>query len=135
MDHLIFVQFDDIFITQHISKVFHFDPYKYFLLQIFIMSEIINKRIVKVTLDIYCFWLNHAPDYRIYVNEELFVDRTFHWDKNKYLQENIVLNAPAGLYTIRVDHNSKHIVEFNANNLQIIRGNAKKISDREFEIL
>jgi len=98
------------------------------------MSDSNNKKFVKVTLDIRCFWLNHAPDYRLYVNDELFADRTFRWGKEKYLQEVINLHAPPGLYTIRVEHDSKHIVEFSAHNLQIVQGNAKKISDREFEI-
>jgi len=98
------------------------------------MSNLDNKKFVTVTLDIYCFWLNEAPSYRLYVNEELFADRTFRWKEDKYLQEVIPLHAEPGLYTIEIEHNDKHIVDFNANNLQIKKGNAVRISDREFEI-
>lgn len=93
-----------------------------------------NKKFVVVTLDIHCAWLGQPPEYRLYVNEELFSDRTFRWGKDKYLQEIIDLHAPAGLYTISIEYDEKHVIDFNATNLQISRGSARKISNREFEI-
>lgn len=98
------------------------------------MNNSDNRKFATVTLDIYCVWLNEAPNYRLYVNEELFADRTFRWDKNKYLQENIEIHGIPGLYTITIEHDEKHVVDFNACNLQIKRGKARRISDREFEI-
>lgn len=99
------------------------------------MNDKNEKKFVKLSLDIYCFWLNEPPVYRIYINDELFCDRTYHWKEENYLQENFQIFAPPGLYTIKIENNDKHIVDFLAKNLQIKKGNAKKISDREFEIL
>jgi len=98
------------------------------------MNESDNRKFVTISLDIYCSWINEAPDYRLYVNGELFADRSFRWGKDKYLQEIIPLHAAPGLYTIEVEHNSKHIVDFNTSNLQIKKGKAVRISDHEFEI-
>lgn len=98
------------------------------------MTETDNKKFVTVTIDIYCEWLSEAPEYRLYVNDELFADRTFRWNKEKYLQEVIPLHAPPGIYTITVEPLTEKLLKFEANNLQIEKGKAKRISDREFEI-
>ena len=40
--------------------------------------------------------------YRAYVNNELFVERTWIWE-NCYLEENFQISAPAGVYPIRFE--------------------------------
>jgi hypothetical protein len=40
--------------------------------------------------------------YRVYVNNELFAERTWIWE-NCYLEENFQISAPAGIYPIRFE--------------------------------
>ena len=41
---------------------------------------------VQVQYDVYCDWQGKPPSYRLYVNGELFTERTFTW-RNFYLEE------------------------------------------------
>jgi hypothetical protein len=57
---------------------------------------------VRVFSDVYCDWEGLPPDYRVYVNDELFTERTFIWT-NCYLEEMLQIQAPPGEYTIRYE--------------------------------
>jgi hypothetical protein len=41
--------------------------------------------------------------YRVYVNDELFTERTWIWPSSVYLEEMLPIFAPAGRYTIRFE--------------------------------
>jgi hypothetical protein len=55
---------------------------------------------VLVSVDVHCKQLNQQPIYRLYVNDELFTERTWLWD-NVYLEESIAISAPPGDYLIK----------------------------------
>jgi hypothetical protein len=57
---------------------------------------------VTVLTDVYCKWSEQQPRYRVYVNEELFAERTWIWT-NHYLEEMLQIKAPHGQYTIRYE--------------------------------
>ena len=48
---------------------------------------------VKAKFDIDCDWEGLAPVYRIYVNDELFAERTYTW-VDQYLTEILQIEAP-----------------------------------------
>lgn len=98
------------------------------------MNQDTDKKFVIVTIDVHCEWLSHSPEYRVFVNGEMFADRTFRWDKNTYLQEVMCLEASAGIYTVNVECLGKPVLNFSAKNLQIEKGKARKLSDTEFEV-
>ena len=54
---------------------------------------------VKVAVDVHCEWTGEPPRYRLYVNKELFTERTWIW-KEFYLEELIQIEAPPGKYMI-----------------------------------
>ena len=56
----------------------------------------------KVSFDLFCDKGN-KPRYRLYVNDELFVERTYIWTDNKYLRENLQIEASSGEYIIRLE--------------------------------
>jgi|688.fasta_scaffold93309_3 hypothetical protein len=59
-------------------------------------------KFVAVECDVYCEWNNQPPRYRAYVNNELFIERTWIW-KDAYLREKFQIQALPGQYQIRYE--------------------------------
>ena len=57
---------------------------------------------VMVKCDVYCDWQDQPPVYRLYVGDELFVERTYIWQQ-QYLEEMIPVYAEPGRYEIRYE--------------------------------
>ena len=57
---------------------------------------------VHVSYDVFCDWKDAPPVYRLWVNNELFAERTYRW-QDEYLQEEFVISAPPGKYSIRYE--------------------------------
>ena len=57
---------------------------------------------VIVACDVYCTWETTPPIYRVFVNDELFAERTWIW-KDFYLEETLCIQAAPGTYDIKVE--------------------------------
>ena len=57
---------------------------------------------VSVVCDLFCDWTDSPPRYRMYVNDELFTERTWIW-QGAYLEENLQVQAPPGRYSITLE--------------------------------
>ncbi len=57
---------------------------------------------VNVVCDVTAKVLDHPFRYRVYVNNELFAERTWIW-QGVYLEEMIPISAPAGVYPLRFE--------------------------------
>lgn len=90
---------------------------------------------VKINFDLHCDWKKAPPTYRVYVNHELFTERTYIWGGTQYLQEVLQLNAPAGNYMIRVDNLGDPECQFKIRNLKVETGKARIIDSKTFEII
>ena len=63
-----------------------------------------TKQFVRVVCNVYCKWEGLPPNYRVYVNDELFTERTWIWsDSEIYLREQMQINAEPGEYEIRYE--------------------------------
>ena len=60
------------------------------------------KQFVRVLCDVSCDWTGTPPVYRVYVDDELFAERTWIW-RDVYLEEMLQINAVPGRYTIRYE--------------------------------
>ena len=70
---------------------------------------------VQVHCDVYCKWNGDDTRYRLYINDELFTERSWIWSgKDYYLEEVITINAPPGLYKIKYE-----LLEPTSNKLKI----------------
>lgn len=59
---------------------------------------------VRVVCNVYCRWEGLPPNYRVYVNDELFTERTWRWEHPEYyLQETLQIEATPGEYQIRYE--------------------------------
>ena len=57
------------------------------------------KQFIRVLCDVDCDWAGSEPVYRVYVDDELFAERTWRWN-NVYLEEMIQIEAEPGEYVI-----------------------------------
>lgn len=61
-----------------------------------------TRHFVKVLFDVHCDWEGKAPNYRVFVNDELFTERTYAFT-DSYLEEMLQIEAPPGKYHIRCE--------------------------------
>ena len=94
-----------------------------------------DTRFVKLLVDIHCVWKDNPPNYRVYINGELFTDRTFDYEPNQYLEEVLQVEAPQGQYQIEYEILTDHYYFFDATNLRVIHGPARVINNNTFEIV
>jgi hypothetical protein len=92
-----------------------------------------ESQFVIVQMDINCNWGEAAPVYRVYVNDELFCERTYIW-RDSYLIENLQIQADPGQYCIRVETVSADSAQFQINNHRVKLGPACWIDKDTLEI-
>ena len=89
---------------------------------------------VRVVCDITCKCGSEPPRYRVYVNDELFAERTWIWN-DAGLEENLQIDAKPDEYTIRYELVPPHLAEINISNLSVDVGDAEIIDNHHFRIL
>ena len=57
------------------------------------------EQFIRVLCDVDCSWTETPPVYRVYVDDELFAERTWRW-RDEYLEEMIQIEAEPGEYVI-----------------------------------
>ena len=77
-----------------------------------------NRKFVRVLADVDCKWEGLNPIYRVYVNDELFAERTWSWT-DEYLQEMLQIEAEPGEYTIRFDLVPPHLAQLKVDNVRV----------------
>jgi hypothetical protein len=94
----------------------------------------VNTQFVKVLFDIHCKLKGaQSPAYRVFVNDELFSERTFIW-RDRYLTEMLQISAEPGVYQVRVEAVQPLGGKFRIHNYQIEHGPAQWISNGILEI-
>ena len=92
-------------------------------------------KFIKIRFDLHCEWDFHCPEYRIYVNDELFTERTFNVQPPQYFKEMLQVQGLPGKYTIRLESLTPHLGNFIISNTNVEVGTRKILSSTEFEIL
>ena len=69
---------------------------------------------VKLNVDLKCQWEGLEPDYRIYVNDEMFTERTYRWEDPFYLREILQVEAETDrVYWVRLEPVGPQLADFN----------------------
>lgn len=76
---------------------------------------------VIVNCDIDMTYTGEPPVYRLYVGNELFTERTWIWSTH-FLREQIVVEAPYGLYPIRYEVLPHPDAEITVNKAEVVQG-------------
>ena len=87
---------------------------------------------VKAVFDINCKWAGQDPSYRVFVNDELFTERTWPWN-GQYLEEILQIQACPGQYHIQLKPVHSHS-KFTVTNHRIEHGPARWIDNEHLEI-
>ena len=83
-----------------------------------------TQQFVRVLADVHCDCaVDQRPIYRLYVNDELFTERTWIWE-NVYLEEVIPILAEPGDYVIRYELVPGTTAGLNIQNLRVAEGTA-----------
>lgn len=80
-----------------------------------------TKKFVRVLADVNCDWEGLDPTYRVYVNNELFAERTFAWT-DCYLEEMLQIEAKPGRYSLRWELVPPHLAKLSVENLRVDYG-------------
>jgi len=96
----------------------------------------VDKKFVIVQFEVHCSWSDVAPAYRVFVNNELFSERTFIW-KDHYLVENLQINALPGKYQVRFEPIGQEpdAPKFKVKNKRVKVGPARWLTPNTVEIL
>lgn len=92
-----------------------------------------DKKFVRVLADVDCEWEGWNPVYRVYVNDELFAERTWRWT-DAYLEENLQISAEPGTYDLRWELVAPHLANLKVQRLRVEHGPAR-IIDGKLRIL
>ena len=82
-----------------------------------------TKEFVRVLADVDCEWEGLNPVYRMYVNDELFAERTWNWG-SAYLEELLQIEADPGKYYIRYELVPPHLATLTVENTRVEHGPA-----------
>jgi len=64
----------------------------------------VKNQYVRAEFDLYCkYKIGTTPSYRIYVNGELFAERTWTHDLNQHLTYMLQIDAPPGTYRVEIE--------------------------------
>lgn len=80
------------------------------------------KQFVRVVCNVYCEWEGLPPNYRVYINDELFTERTWNWAENFYLEESLQINADPGEYQIRYELVPPHLADLRVSKPMVTYG-------------
>lgn len=90
-------------------------------------------KFVRVLADIHCDWEGLNPAYRVYVNEELFAERTWRWP-NAYLEEMLQIQAEPGQYQLRWELVPPHLAELQVRNIRVDFGPGNMVDEKTLRI-
>lgn len=88
---------------------------------------------IRAVFDLDCDWEGLPPVYRIYVCDELFAEREWRWTDH-YLEEILQIQAPPGIYAVRLDIVGPSLARFRAHNHRVEYGTARWIDGDHLEI-
>lgn len=88
---------------------------------------------VKAVFDLECEWEGLPPSYRIYVNDEMFAERTWIWSDH-YLQEILQIQAPKGTYSVRLEPLQPALARFVTSNHAVEYGPGSWLDQSRLEI-
>ena len=78
---------------------------------------------------------NERVGYRLYVNDELFNERTWRWDSLVLLEESLQIKAVPGKYTVRIEKYHPAKARFDISNMRVELGDACIVDNNTIEIL
>lgn len=92
-----------------------------------------DTKFVKVLADVHVDWEGLPPTYRVYVNRELFAERTWIWT-DSYLEEALQIQGPPGDYHVLYELVPPYLAQMRVENLRVALGPATTIGNDQVRI-
>jgi hypothetical protein len=92
-----------------------------------------SRHFVSVLADVDCEWEGLNPIYRVYVNDELFAERTWLWT-TEYLEEMVQIDAEPGNYVLRWELVKPHLAQLRIQNVRVDQGPATMLDSNTLRI-
>lgn len=80
---------------------------------------------VLLLADVFCDWEGEPPRYRVFVNGEMFAERTYIW-REEYLEESLQILAPPGRYTVKFELLDPERATLRVKNYRVTKGKARE---------
>lgn len=95
------------------------------------INTCVDTTFVKLNVDLKCQWEGLEPDYRIYIDDEMFTERTYRWNDPFYLREILQVEAvPNTEYLVQLKPVGPQLADFNFTNPRVeYCGKEVEISD------
>jgi hypothetical protein len=93
-----------------------------------------NSKFVKVLANVDCEWEGLNPIYRVYVNDELFTERTWLWTDCR-LEEMLQIEAEPGDYQLRWELVPPHLAQLTVNNVRVDYGDGTVLDNNVLRIV
>lgn len=90
-------------------------------------------KFVRIGIPIFADWVGFPPTYRVFVNGELFAERSYYAEPYEFYEEMLQIQAQPGAYNIRFE--PLDLAEFTIAKPRVLFGPAVIESDRTFRIL
>lgn len=91
----------------------------------------------KLEVDVYSHWSDNPPIYRIYIDNEMLVERTFGWPSyQNYITEHMYCDLDTGVHTLfleNLDSNSRFELEYFTVDKQPVNKNLLKTNGARIE--
>lgn len=88
---------------------------------------------VIATCEIHCDGWHREPRYRLYVDSELFAERTWIW-RDLHLEEVLTVRGQAGRYRVKLENVDPELGMFKLRNLKITAGPGVIANDGSIQI-
>lgn len=88
-----------------------------------------TKHFVRVLADVDCEWVGLNPTYRVFLDDELFTERTWIWTTD-YLEEILQIEVEPGDYELRWELVPPHLAKLNIQNVRVDFGPAQIIDNK-----
>jgi len=70
-------------------------------------------RVLQIEVDVLCDWQSEPPAYRLYINDDLYTERTYIWrNPNQWVREILVAELAPGTHTIKVEPVINQVPQF-----------------------
>ena len=92
-----------------------------------------TKQFVRVLADVDCEWQGLSPSYRVFVNDELFTERTWIWT-DTYLEEMLQIEAEPGQYQLRWELVPPNLAQITVQNVRVDFGPGEVFDNKTLRI-
>lgn len=76
-------------------------------------------RHAELKFNVHCYYSGTNPRYRVYVDTDLITERTFVWREDQYIEETVIIEAPAGTHRLRVENVDPALGTFTVENIKL----------------